>query len=68
MQVIARQQNKLAGPDHEPISVLTRDSDTKIAFDNIVIDNQVGRSPKRGRTMLGCEARCYTPGREELGV
>jgi hypothetical protein len=44
MQVIARQQNDLAGPNHDALSILTLYSDTKVALDDVVINNQVGRT------------------------
>jgi hypothetical protein len=68
MQVIARQQNNLAGPNHEILSTLTLDSDAKVALEDVVINNQVGRWPESGRAMLGRDARRYAPRREELGV
>ena len=67
MQVIARQHNDLAGPNHEALS-LTLDSDMKIALDDVVINNQVGRWPENRRAMLGRDARRNAPWREELGV
>jgi DNA repair protein RadC len=68
MQVIARQQNNLAGLYHEAFSILTLNSDAKVALDDVVINNQVGRWSESGRAMLGRDARRYAPRREELGV
>jgi hypothetical protein len=68
MQVIARQHNDITGPDHETLSLPALDLDTKIALDNVVINNQVGRWPENRRAMLGREARRNAPWREELGV
>jgi hypothetical protein len=68
MQVIARQQNDLAGPNHEVLSVLTVDSDMKVALDDVVINNQVGCWPEKRRAVLGRDAGRDTPRREELGV
>ncbi len=68
MQVVARQQNDLAGPNHEALSVLTVDSDTKLTLDDVVIDDQVGRRPESRRAMLGRDARRDAPRREEVGV
>ena len=56
MQVIARQQNDLAGANHEVFSILTLDSDAKATLDDVVINNQVGRWPESRRAMLGREA------------
>ena len=56
MQVIARQQNDLAGPDHEAL-FFTLDPDVKVALDDVVINNQMGRWPESGRAMLGRDAR-----------
>jgi hypothetical protein len=68
MQVIARQQNDLAGPDHELLSIRTLDSDVNGALDDVVINNQVGRWPERWRAMLRRDARRNAPGREEFSV
>ena len=43
MQVVARQQNYLAGPDNGTLSTLTFDANAKRAFDDIVINNQMRR-------------------------
>ena len=68
MQVVARQQNDLAGPNHEVLSILTVDSDAKFALDDVVINDQVGRWPESRRAMLGRDARRDAPRREEVGV
>ena len=57
MQVIARQQNNLAGPDYEVLSVLTVDSDAKVALDDVVIQDQVRCWPEIRRAMLGRDTR-----------
>jgi hypothetical protein len=68
MQVIARQQNDLAGPNHKALYVPTLKSDMKLALDDIVIRNQVGRRTDGGCAMLGRDARRNAPWLEELGV
>ena len=68
MQIVARQQNDLAGPNHEALSILTLDPDVKLALDDVVINNQVGRRPESRRAMLGRDARRNAPWREEVGV
>ena len=68
MQVIARQQNDLAGPNNETLSIRTVDPDTKIPLDDVVIKNQVGRWPENGHAVLRRDARSDAPRREELGV
>ena len=68
MRIVARQQDYFAGPDNEALSTLTFDSNTKLAFDDIVINDQVGRRPKGRRAMLGRDARRHAPRREEVGV
>src|SRR6266567_988604 len=68
MQVIARQQNDLAGPNYEALSIRTLNADMKLALDDIVVKNQVGRWPENRRAMLGPDARRNAPRREELGV
>jgi hypothetical protein len=39
MQVIARQQNDVAGPDHEAPSILAIDSNTEFTLDDVMIIN-----------------------------
>jgi len=68
MQIIARQHNDVAGPNHEVLSILTLDPNVKIALDDIVINNQVGRWPENRRAMLRRDARRNAPRREELGM
>jgi hypothetical protein len=68
MEVIARQQNDLAGPDHNALSILAIDPDTDLTLDDVMINNQVGRRPESWRAMLGPDARRDAPRREELGV
>jgi hypothetical protein len=53
MQVIARQQNDLAWPDCEVLPILALDPDAKIALDDIVIEDQMGRWREKRCAMLG---------------
>jgi hypothetical protein len=62
------QQNDLAGPDHKALSILTLDSDTKVALDDVVIKDQMRRWPESRPAMLGRDARRYAPRRKEIGV
>jgi hypothetical protein len=41
MQVVARQQNNVAGSKHEFLSILAVDPDTELTLDDVVIKNQV---------------------------
>ena len=50
------------------LSILALDSDTKLALDDIVIKDQVGRWPEGRRAMLWRDARRDAPRREEIGV
>ena len=68
MQVIARQQNDLAGPDYEVLPILALDPDTKIALDDIVIEDQMGRWREKRSAMLGPDTGRHAPRREEIGV
>src|SRR5215216_6601051 len=68
VQVIARQQNDVAGSKHEALSILAVDSDTEFTLDDVVIKNQVRCWPKSGRAMLRPDAGGHTPRREEIGV
>ena len=68
MQVIARQQNNIACPSYGVLSVLTLDTNAKVALDDVVIKDQVGCGPEIGRAMLGRDARRQAPRREEVGV
>jgi hypothetical protein len=68
MQVVARQQNYLAGPDDNDLSTLTFDANAKRAFDDIVINNQMRRQPDGRRAMLGRDACRNASGREEISV
>ena len=68
MQVVARQQNNLAGPNDEVIAVLTLDPDSKVTLDNVMIKNQVGHWPESRRAMFGRHARRHAPRREKIGV
>ena len=53
MQIVARKQRDVSRPQRDALSVLSVNSDTKVAFDDVVIDDQVGRRPEHGRAMLG---------------
>ena len=68
MQVVARQQNNLAGPNDEVIAVLTLDPDSKLTLDNVMIKNQVGHGAESRRAMFGRHARRHAPRREKIGV
>jgi hypothetical protein len=45
MWIIARQQNDLAGANQEVPALLALDPDLKVALDDVVIQNQLGRRP-----------------------
>jgi hypothetical protein len=68
MQVVSRQQNDLAGLDLQAFPFVTVDSDAKVAFDDVVINYQMGRRFKKRRAMLRRDACRYAPRREGLRV
>src|SRR5690242_7242145 len=68
MQIIARQQNDLSGPNRHALSVLAFDSKAEGSFHDVMIDDQVGCGAKRRRTMLRRDARGDAPRREEFSV
>src|SRR5712672_1239521 len=68
MQVVARQQNDVAGSKHEFLSVLAVDPDTELTLDDVVIKNQVRCWPESRRAMFWRDAGGHTPWREEIGV
>jgi hypothetical protein len=68
MQVVARQQNDVAGSKHEFLSILAVDPDTELTLDDVVIKNQVRCWPESGRAMFWRDAGGHTPWREEIGV
>ena len=41
VQVVARQQNDVAGSKHEVLSILAVDPDTEFTLHDVVIENQV---------------------------
>ena len=68
VQIVARKQRDVSRSQRDALSVLSVNSDANVAFDDVVIDDQVGRRPEHRRAMLGAEARRNAPRREELGV
>jgi hypothetical protein len=52
MWIVARQEDDFAGPYLEALSAPILDLDMKLALDDIVIKNQVGRWPKGRAAML----------------
>src|ERR1700720_305726 len=68
VQVVARQQNDVAGSKHEALSILAVDPDTEFTLDDVVIKNQMRCRPESGRAMFWPDAGGHTPRREELGV
>ena len=68
MQVVARQQDDLACPNHEAFAVFACNSDTKVALDDVVINDQMGCTPESRCAMLGRDSRRDAPRRKELGV
>ena len=64
MQVVARQQNDVAGSKHEVLSILAVDPDTEFTLDDVVIKNQVRCWPESGaRNVLARRGRPYTKAR-----
>src|SRR5262249_27072965 len=68
MQVVARQQNHLAGPNHEVACRLAIQPNAELAVDDIVINNQVSSWADSRPTMLRRDPRRHAPWREEIGV
>ena len=68
MQIVARQQNDIAGFKHEVLSILAVDPDAELTLDDVVIKNQVGCRPENGRAMFWPDTGGHTPWREEIGV
>jgi len=68
VQVVARQHDDLAGPDHDVVAFLAFDPDVKLSLDDVVINDQVGSRSESRRAMLGRDPRRDAPRREELGV
>ena len=68
MWIVARQEDDFAAPYLEALSAPILDLDMKLALDDIVIKDQVGRWPKGRAAMLWRDARRHAPRREEVGV
>ena len=68
MQIVARQQRDVSRAQRDDIPVRAVDPDTKVALDDVVIQDQVGCWPEIGRAMLRRDARRQAPRREEIGV
>src|ERR1700736_6257986 len=56
------------GPDCEVLPILALAPDAKIALDDIVIEDQMGRWREKRCAMLGPDMFRYAPRREEVGV
>src|SRR5436190_15127383 len=68
VQVVARQQNDVAGSKQEALSILAVDPDTEFTLDDVVIKNQVRCWPESGRAMFRRDAGGHAPRREKIGV
>jgi ethanolamine ammonia-lyase large subunit len=68
VEVVARQQDDVAGAKHETLSVLTVGPDPEFTLDDVVIKDQVRCWSENGRAMFGPDAGGHTPRREEVGV
>ena len=66
VQVVAREQDHLSGPEDEGIFPL--DAHVEIPLDDVVIEDQVGRRAKQRGAMLGRHPCRYAPRRAELGM
>ena len=66
VQVVAREEDHLSGPEDEGLSSL--DPHVDLPLDDVVIGHQVGRGAEQRGAVLGPHARRHAPGREELGV
>jgi hypothetical protein len=68
MEVVARQQNDVAGSKHKVLSILAVDPDAEFTLDDVVVKNKVRCWPESGRAMFWPDAGGHTPWREEIGV
>ena len=68
MQVVARQKHDFARPKGKTFSIVILYPQEKLAFDDIVINNQMRRQPDGRRAMLGRDACRNASGREEISV
>ena len=68
VQVVARQQNDIAGCNNELFIVLAVDADAELALNDVVIQDHVRRWPERRRAVFRCDAGGHAPRREEIGV
>ena len=68
MQVVARQQDDLACPYHEVFSDFAFNPYTKVALEDVVINDQMGCTPEGRCAMLGPDSGRDAPRCKELGV
>ena len=68
MRIVARQNHNLAAAKDKVLFVRTFDADVKFAFDDVMINDQVGRRPERRPAMLVRNVRGDAPRGEEIGV
>ncbi len=68
MRIVTRQNHNLAAGKHKVLLIRTVEPDVKFAFDDVVINDQMGCGPKQGPAMLARNARGDAPRREEIGV
>ena len=66
MQVVAREEDHISGPEGEGLSTL--DTHVDVPLDDVVIGHQVGRGAEHRGAMLGLHARRHAPGCAELGM
>jgi hypothetical protein len=68
MRIVARQNHNLAAAKDKVLSIRAFDADVKFAFDDIMINDQVGRRPERRPAVLTRHPRCDAPRGEEISV
>jgi hypothetical protein len=66
VQVVAREQHHLAGPEDEGLGTL--DAHVELPRDDVVIEDQVGRRAEQRGAMLGRHTRRHAPRRAELSM
>jgi hypothetical protein len=65
MRIVSRQNHNLAGAKDK---VLAFDADVKFAFDDVMVNDQVGRRTEGSSAVLARNARGHAPRGKEIGV
>ena len=68
VQIVARKQCDVSRPQPDVLPLRSVQPDANVAFDDVVVDDQVGRRAEHRRAMFRAEARGDAPRLEEVGV